>query len=474
MRASGEGYQPLATEDSSESSDRGLKTRVRVLNHVVKGITQLTSMQKKRARLWLLGTCVILCGGFWVLVYTSDNSLTSSKWHQIHRYIITKYKGGYYSTNLHHVDQHKLNSTYSSMLEKYKAHNNTCRTPATKVGFCKTHKTASSALQNILFRYGKDNNWTFAFYDEGSQLGPPHHQYNLIEPFVASWLDVVSWRPMVKQQGYDAFAVHAMWNKAEVAKLLGKSAAYITILREPVEQFESMYSYMKFEKELGMTLQQYVDIVVKDDLPDRRIHTYLGRNQQLWDLGRKPKDTETEEQVIQVIKQIEKEFDIVLIAEDMDSSLVLLSQELCWPINHFTTLKVNTRIKSKQIAITDDVRNTLRDWLWAEQMLYDYFKQVLDRRKLNYGLKALEAKVDELRRMNAQVEKVCVEGTSLSHEELSAEFKPWSDDVIGYKINDSVPWCKYYGMVENRFIDLLRETQRGRFQDWMLNQPEED
>ena len=33
------------------------------------------------------------------------------------------------------------------------------------------------------------------------------------------------------QGGYNAFAVHANWNKNEVEKILGKEAAYITILR---------------------------------------------------------------------------------------------------------------------------------------------------------------------------------------------------------------------------------------------------
>ena len=29
-------------------------------------------------------------------------------------------------------------------------------------------------------------------------------------------------------------------------------------------------------------------------------------------------------------------------------------------------------------------------------------------------------------------------------------------------------------MVENRFIDFLRNTQRIRYQDWMLDQPEQE
>ena len=51
--------------------------------------------------------------------------------------------------------------------------------PVTKIGFLKTHKTASSTVQNILMRYGRNSNWSFAMYATGSHLGPPGNQYNL-------------------------------------------------------------------------------------------------------------------------------------------------------------------------------------------------------------------------------------------------------------------------------------------------------
>ena len=38
----------------------------------------------------------------------------------------------------------------------------------------------------------------------------------------------------------------------------GHTVRYITILREPVDQFESLYSYSHFESKLGMGLEQFV------------------------------------------------------------------------------------------------------------------------------------------------------------------------------------------------------------------------
>ena len=43
---------------------------------------------------------------------------------------------------------------------------------------------------------------------------------------------------------YDIFALHTIWNKAEVERTLGPGAVFITILRDPVQLFESLWVYV--------------------------------------------------------------------------------------------------------------------------------------------------------------------------------------------------------------------------------------
>ena len=42
---------------------------------------------------------------------------------------------------------------------------------------------------------------------------------------------------------FDLFVFHSIWNYLEVQKVIPKSAIKITILRDPIETFESGYSY---------------------------------------------------------------------------------------------------------------------------------------------------------------------------------------------------------------------------------------
>jgi len=343
-----------------------------------------------------------------------------------------------------------------------------CTGAANKVGFSKTHKTASSTIQNIIFRAAAEKDWNVAMYESGTHLGPPSSQYALSTPFQSSWLDKVPWKPMIDEQGYNVFAFHTMWNKAEVEKVLGPGAVYFTIIRSPIDEFESLYNYVRFEKQFHMNLETFTLNMVKRNQHISRVHGYLGRNQQFWDLGRPPTSLQTVDDVRKQILEIEKEFDLVLISDDMDSSLVLLSDQLCWPLQSFTSLKINSRKKSSIDELSPETRHILKEWLWADEMLYSYFKEVLQQRKLVYGIDELNEQVKNLRAMNTEIKNVCIEKMTNNRNELDSDFKPYNTDVLGFKMNSSVAWCRNYGISEMSFIGDLRRRQEEKFDQWRL------
>ena len=56
---------------------------------------------------------------------------------------------------------------------------------------------------------------------------------------------------------YDIFALHSIWNKGEVERTLGPGTTYITILRDPVELFESLWVYAGLEKYYQIDLESF-------------------------------------------------------------------------------------------------------------------------------------------------------------------------------------------------------------------------
>ena len=139
---------------------------------------------------------------------------------------------------------------------------------------------------------------------------------------------------MANEEGYQAVVLHTIWNQEEVEQVLGKDATYITILRDPVDQFESLCSYSHFETKLHVDIEGFVKRYVERDREMPRMNGYLGRNQQLWDLGLM--DTLNFDLVEAKVQEVDKNFQLVMIAEHFEESLVLLRHELCWPLANMT------------------------------------------------------------------------------------------------------------------------------------------
>lgn len=107
--------------------------------------------------------------------------------------------------------------------------------------------------------------------------------------------------------------------------------------------------------------------------------TNWGLNQQLWDLGIENKvvigDIET---LRETIKKLDQDFDLVMISERMDESMVLLADALCLPLMNVSTLKNNVRKANKIVALTDLDKEVLARFQRPDQELYNHFNKQLD------------------------------------------------------------------------------------------------
>ena len=53
---------------------------------------------------------------------------------------------------------------------------------------------------------------------------------------------------------YSIMCLHTRFNKKEMEKVMGDNTSYVTMLRDPIEVFESQFSYYDLEKHYGMSL----------------------------------------------------------------------------------------------------------------------------------------------------------------------------------------------------------------------------
>ncbi len=224
-------------------------------------------------------------------------------------------------------------------------------TPVTKVAFAKTHKTGSSTVQNLLLRFGVNHDLTFA-------MPPNSWMFSVVDPLK---VEVVLQGPWKDLGGFDIFAFHCRWDYDEVRKIV-PDAKFVTILREPLDTFESNYVYMGAQKSRRADLNEFAERFAARG-EGRGKKAYVGQNNLLWDLGMEARDLDNMTAVGEKIRLVEEQFDLVMIMERFDESLVLLADLFCWPLEEVRYIKQNERLAELRNVPTDRTRDIMRTWL---------------------------------------------------------------------------------------------------------------
>ncbi|XP_006818746.1 galactosylceramide sulfotransferase-like [Saccoglossus kowalevskii] len=249
----------------------------------------------------------------------------------------------------HRKSQGWLLDTYSNAMT-YDHANTQCK-QVSKFIFIKTIKTGGSTTANILLRYGLKNNLTIA---------EDHEQINNCPNFTA----------------IDYSASHRQYKRSLLENLV-PNAKYLSILRSPYTQQRSVFHWFNFPRSLGnqTTFRQFVEH--PEHYSDFiQIH-HQHRNGQMWfmipdfDMRRQANVS----YVQQAITLLDKEFDLVLILEYFDESLILLRKLLCWEFDDILYHSVNVRNPTD--VITPSMESSIRKWSNADVLLYEHFNRTL-------------------------------------------------------------------------------------------------
>ena len=313
--------------------------------------------------------------------------------------------------------------------------------PQVKVAFMKTHKCASSTIENILFRLLIIKiTWLHSAYHALDYRHAYHNKLNIVMPSDGNYLSrtdlfdkkVVDETPWSKLD-FQVFTLHNRWNYEQVDLLMGPDTKYFTILRDPVDLFESLFAYSQLNRFYRMNLTQLIEAIDRDSFNStKRLSGYIGRNQLSWDLGIQPEDFDNETAVLAKVAQLEKQFHLVLITEMMDESLILLQDLLCWPVQSITHLSLNQRKQDDTVHLTQHQRDILKNWLKADYIIYDHFRRRLDA-QLNQSDITFTDKLLRLKDANEQLAQRCVE-KRVANDQLGQPFRGFSRKQMGYTV----------------------------------------
>ncbi|XP_072456045.1 galactosylceramide sulfotransferase-like isoform X2 [Notamacropus eugenii] len=311
-----------------------------------------------------------------------------------------------------------------------------CR-PKTDIVFMKTHKTASSTLLNILFRFGQKHNLKFAFPSGYNDFNyPAFFKRSLVHNYQPG-------------ECFNIICNHMRFRYPEVRGLVPPNATFITVLRDPAHLFESSFHYFGMvvpftwrltgRNKLAKFLQdpnRYYD--------PRGFNAHYLRNLLFFDLGYDSELDPHSPQVQEHILEVEQRFHLVMLQEYFDESLVLLKDLLCWELEDILYFKLNARRASAVPQLTGELYQRATDWNQLDALLYRHFNASFWRKVEAFGRERMAREVASLRRENERMRSICIDGGRAVDAEAIQEssMQPWqplgTKTILGYNLKKRI------------------------------------
>ena len=222
---------------------------------------------------------------------------------------------------------------------------------------------------------------------------------------------------LVNKDSAKIFSSHIRFNKGPVNTIFPKpKAKYITILRNPLDRFKSAWLYYGYTRRTGVSsaegpLNKFLRSPnALEELRQRLTKTNVYRiyyhisNSNLFDLGLEQENLQDMALVKRYIDKMEEEFDLVMIADYFDESLILLKRLLCWEFEDIVYVKL--RVKKRKLEFEEEVKKNILTWNRADATLFHHFNKTFWRKVQQEGPSFYED-LKAFRKINQDYQAMC-------------------------------------------------------------------
>lgn len=311
------------------------------------------------------------------------------------------------------------------------------RTHSPPIVFLKTHRTGASTVQNILFRMGERDAATFAFPRQGYHFSYP-------SKFRSVFVDELP----SGSAHFDILSSSLRFDLSELKKAMTSDPIFITILRDPVHTFESIFAHQASSipafSAATITSSNKTALTVFLDSPemfwDPKVpQNGLAKNPMTFDLGLDnrfwnpswPSD----------LALLEETFNLVMIAERFDESLILLGELLNLELEELAYVRLNSRAMRDVHPLHGATIAKIKAWNNLDVLMYEYFKQIFLEKAKQYGPARLKREVKILRASTERIRQKCLARRGVPPEELQDLVRPWQTNslsILGYEVHKNL------------------------------------
>ncbi|XP_078698800.1 galactosylceramide sulfotransferase-like isoform X2 [Branchiostoma floridae x Branchiostoma belcheri] len=243
--------------------------------------------------------------------------------------------------------------------------------------FVKTHKAGSTTTSCILQRFGYEHNLTFVL--------PMIGRSDVGWPFILKQEDII---PSADGK-FNVLIDHTVYHRELIEHIMPQNTVYISILRHPLGQLRSVFNWYHYDKSLyfkGFDLTDPVASFLKDPMKFQIPYITKNiapmtktKNFMAFDLGFPIGLFDHQSSVDKFVEKISKEFDLILILEYFNESLILLRRLMCWTLKDilYSVVPKNLRYYPKPTTSDATLVRLHRKWSNVDYQLYDYFNSTL-------------------------------------------------------------------------------------------------
>ncbi|KAM4694392.1 galactose-3-O-sulfotransferase 2-like [Discoglossus pictus] len=314
---------------------------------------------------------------------------------------------------------------------------------------------------NILFRFGEYHNLTFAF---------PIKDFQFMYPYYFSSRFVEGYSPNSSER-FNIMCHHMRFHLAEVEKVMPKDTFYFTIMRNPVSLMESAFSYYKHSDAFSKAkdLEDFLNNNSTLYLPKKWTNNFA-KNFMAFDLGFDHNGLDTVKHFQLAWRTVEATFNLVMITEYFDESLILLKDALCWSLDDVLSIPLNIRNYTGKVPINQETQERIKIWNKMDWQLYVYFNNSFWNRVERFGRKQMQIEVEELRRKRAQLVESCFDNEYLVEEDKlhDKSLKPYQSGIakiLGYNLKPGLEEaeklrCQRIVTPELQYHELVHQKQK--------------
>ncbi|ESO98411.1 hypothetical protein LOTGIDRAFT_74633, partial [Lottia gigantea] len=247
------------------------------------------------------------------------------------------------------------------------------------VVFIKVHKAASTTTMNVMLRFALKRNLAIMLPTKLNIIseGGSFTSKNILPS---------------KSGKYDILCNHVIYDRQAISKYFPSETKYVTILREPFDQFTSGFMFYRDVFPVSYLIRIPGSSPISTYLENqqkyepKRLTDSFTNNRMSVDLGIKRKTLSNKTLINEFVKNISNDFDLVLIAEYYDESMVLLKRTLNWNLEDVFYMSSNIFSNYKNnFNVTALDRERFRQWAKADYALYQHFHDVFWQKIRNQG-----------------------------------------------------------------------------------------